>query len=505
MSLLRNNIIANFGGRIWTVLIGLAFIPIYIHRLGIEAYGLIGFFLSLQAFFLVLDMGIAATVNRELARYSHTGATSNEMRDLVRTLELLYWPFGLLIAIGIYALSNPIAEHWLNPTKISRHDTAHAIALMGLAAGLQWPTGFYTGGFRGLEKQVALNSLNAIFATLRNVGAVCVLIFYSSTLTAFLWWQVAVASLQTITFGIYLWLLLPKGDRLPKFQIELVMKLRGFALGMTGIVALSFILSQSDKIILPTLLPLNQFGYYALAATAATVLSVVVQPFFLALYPRFSGLVATNDRQKLITLYHQANEYLAVLVASAAAVLSLFAVDILRLWTHDSRLAYNSGHILSILVAGTALNGFMNLPYALQLAYGWTRLALYQNLIAAFLVVPAIYLLGRDFGGVGAAAVWVALNLGYVVLTIPIMHRKLLRGEMKRWYRHDILPPLIGAIITATLARTIEPALPDGFSGFYILCLISLITLGVAGLSSSSVRAQIRLYVRTLISESHHK
>jgi O-antigen/teichoic acid export membrane protein len=485
---LRNNIIANFGGRAWAVLMGVAFVPIYIHILGIEAYGLIGFFLSLQAFFFVLDMGLSATLNRELARYTHSGANANEKRNLVRTLEWLYWPVGLLIAIGIYILSEPIATHWLKPVSLSVEQAAHAIALMGLAAALQWPCGFYAGGFRGLERQVALNGINAFFSTLRSVGAVGILLYYSPTLEAFLWWQIIVAILQTLVSGGLLWHLLPSGDHIPRFQRNLLYKLRGFALGMTGIVALSFVLTQSDKIILSTLLPLDEFGYYTLAATVAAALSAAVQPFFIALYPRFSGLVAIGDRQKLIALYHRSNQLLAIVVVSVAAVLAFFAVDVLRLWTHNLQLATKSGPILSILVAGTALNGLMNLPYALQLAYGWTRLSLYQNLVAVVLVVPAIWWLGHRFGGIGAAAVWVALNLGYVLIGIPLMHRKLLHNEMATWYQRDILPPTLTAIAIAGTLRVAIPAIPAGLGGIVVLGLIGLATLGTSALTTPASR-----------------
>jgi len=48
LSILKRNIIANFAGQGWTALMALAFVPLYIKFLGIEAYGLIGFFAMLQ-------------------------------------------------------------------------------------------------------------------------------------------------------------------------------------------------------------------------------------------------------------------------------------------------------------------------------------------------------------------------------------------------------------------------------------------------------------------------
>ena len=42
MSQLQRNVVANYAGGIWTALMGILFVPIYIHRAVIEAYGLVG-------------------------------------------------------------------------------------------------------------------------------------------------------------------------------------------------------------------------------------------------------------------------------------------------------------------------------------------------------------------------------------------------------------------------------------------------------------------------------
>src|SRR5215210_5065650 len=99
MSQLKLNLAANFVGKGWTALMGIVFIPLFIRFMGIESYGLVGFFTTLQAMFILLDLGLTTTLNRELARYSAVSEKSQDMRDLVRTLEIVYW--GVAICIGI--------------------------------------------------------------------------------------------------------------------------------------------------------------------------------------------------------------------------------------------------------------------------------------------------------------------------------------------------------------------------------------------------------------------
>jgi O-antigen/teichoic acid export membrane protein len=452
-----------------------------------EAYGLIGVYISLQAMLFVLDIGLSATLNRELAR-SHAGSDGDASHDMVRTLEWVFWPICLVIALLVACASSVIATHWLQPVSFTPQRVAHAVMLMGLVIAAQWPSTFYGGGLNGLERQVSLNLVNAVFATLRWVAVIPVLMWIHPTIEVYLYWQLLIAILQTMVMRMVLVGALPRRKRPTQFQVDVLRDIRSFALGMFVVAALSFVLVQVDRIVLSRLLPLDKFGQYVLVATVAATLSRFFSPFFAALYPRYSRLVAAGDQATLVTLYHTSNQLLAVIVASVAAVLAFFAKDVLRLWTHDSHLAVTSSPILSVLVVGTALNGLMNLPYALQLAHGWTRLALYQNLIAVFIVVPATWLLAHRFGAFGAASVWAVLNLAYVTVGIPLMHRRLLRHEMAAWYLQDVLPPAIAAIAAAGLARLTFPAISDDLAGLVTLALLSIATLTISAACTPAAR-----------------
>ena len=94
MSQLKRNIVANFVSKGWSALMGVIFIPLYVKFMGVEAYGLVGFFLALQSIVSLMDAGLSTTLNRELARYSTQPGQAQEMWDVVRTLEVVYWGGG---------------------------------------------------------------------------------------------------------------------------------------------------------------------------------------------------------------------------------------------------------------------------------------------------------------------------------------------------------------------------------------------------------------------------
>src|SRR5258706_7141479 len=105
MSVVRRNITANVAGRGWSTLLSLAVIPVYIHFLGIEAYGLIGFFLSLMAVLSLLDLGLGTALNRQFAQYSMQSGKAPDMRDLLPNLEIIYWLIGIAIGTTMAALA----------------------------------------------------------------------------------------------------------------------------------------------------------------------------------------------------------------------------------------------------------------------------------------------------------------------------------------------------------------------------------------------------------------
>ncbi len=473
ITLLKKNIAANFAGSFWQALMALLFIPLYIKFLGIEAYGLIGIFITLQALFLLLDMGLGATVNREMARLSALPGKAREMRDLVRSMEFVYWFIAAGIGLAVTILSPYIARYWIRPDQLSPEAVQQAMLIMGLAIAVQWPVSFYSGGLMGLQRQVLLNAVNSTIATFRWCGAVLILWLVSPTIYAFFVWQIIVSVFHVLTMWVFLWRSLPKSLNKPSFRGRLLLGVWRFAVGMSGISILGTLLTQTDKIILSKMLPLEMFGYYTLAWMVASTLYRLIGPLFIAVYPRLTQLVSLRDEDNLKQLYHKACQLMSVLILPVTAIVAFFAYEILLLWTQSPTTAENAHVLVGILIAGTALNGLMNMPYALQLAHGWTRLAFYVNLFAVIGLVPMTILMAWHYGAVGAAIVWFVLNTVYVFVAIQFMHRRLLVSEKRSWYIKDIGFPLVVAFATAGAGRLL---INDAMSQTMMVSLLVVIS-----------------------------
>lgn len=479
MSLLRTNILANYAGQAWMAIMAVAFVPIYARTLGYEAFGLVGLMLSLQAISMLLDLGMGGVMNRELARRATSADTAASMRELTRTLEWIIWPMALGIAAIVVFLAPWMSEQWLHPQSMTTEDTTYAVRLMGFAVAAQWPSAFYTSGLSGLERQPAANIVNAVFATLRSAGAVAVLFAISATIEAFMAWQAIVGVTQSLVAGWALHRVLPAGPA--RFRMEELRSARRFAGGIIGITALSIALIQLDRVLLSALRPLAELGYFTLALTVSAGIGRLVQPMFNATYPRFSRLVALNQTEELRGLYHDASQYLLMLLAAACGVLIAFPHSLLFLWTGDMTTAEITATPMVILIVGTALNGLMNLPYALQLAHGWTRLSLGLNAFALAASVSAGIPLVLHHGIAGAAWLWLITNAILVVFGLPLMHRRLLVNDLWPWVRDCVTPPVLAAAaISAVFAYALPPMKRD-LAGFIqlgtVVCLTLLATI----------------------------
>lgn len=489
---LRRNAIANYLGQGWTALMGLVFVPVYIHYLGVESWGLVGFMSILQAWLALLDMGLTPTLSREMARFQAGAHSSQSIRDLLRSLEVIYGGVAIAVVVGVWLIAPWVAEHWLRASQLSSASVAQAIGMIGLVLAARMAEQVYRGAIQGLQKQVWLNGVQSALATLRWGGAVGVLAWVDSSIEAFFWWQ-GFASLLTVFIlarQTYHWL--PSGERPARFHLAALIRIRSFAGGMAATTLLSLLLTQVDKLILSKLVSLESFGFYTLAASAAGALNFLVLPIATAVSPRLTELIANSESLKLVDTYHRASQWLAVVLIPAAVVMAAFAEPLLYVWTGNVRLGREVSTILSLLALGTLCNGLVHIPYALQLAYGWSGFAVRVNLVAVGFIIPGVLWAVPRFGAVGAAWVWFVLNAGYVFISIHFMHTRLLIGEKWRWYRDAVISPLlVGAFIVLFLREFV--VFPHGrLEMALVLFFIAFFTIGGVSLTVPVSRQYFR-------------
>ena len=477
--------------------LGFIFIPFYLKYLGVEAYGLVGVFTALQNVFGLLDLGMGFTLTRELARLSARDGTDTRQRDLLRTLELIYWALSAAAGIAIVLLAGPIGAHWIRADTLSADTITRAVRLMGIAVTLQLPFSLYQAGLMGLQRQVLVSAILAGFGTIRSGGALLVLWAYPGSVDAFFVWQIVVTAVQSVVTAVALWAHVG-GTTTATFQSSVLRDVGSFSAAISANALISALVTQLDKILLSRMLSLTDFGYYTLAGTLASGLWAIIIPINTAVTPRFSQLVEIGDTSALATLYHRACQLLAVALVPAAVTAILFSRELLALWTRNSVAATNASTIASLLLLGTTINGLISVPSYLQFAAGWPRLVLTYNAVSVLVLVPMLLFMASHFGGAGAATVWVALNCGYLFTTVPLMHRRLLPGHRLRWYRDDFARPVLAAAVVGTLLRFEMPKQLNAWPQAFYLGFVGIVLTVVVGTVLPAIREMAALRLRAL-------
>lgn len=503
--MIAKNIFANLVGRFWLLAVSLLAVPVYVNELGVEAFGLVGFFTVLLATIQLLEFGLGVVINREIAQTQLKPDVFQNTRDLVRSLEIIYWLIGLFLAVLVYAAAPFIATQWLNTEHQPIEQVVIAIQLMGCIILFQWPVSLYVGCLMGLERQVLLNLLKVGFGTVRVLGAIGVLWWIAPTLEAFFVWQLIAEALSVIGFAFICWRNLPHRRQSARFNLTALRNVWRFTMGLGASGVITFLLSNLDRLILSKFISLTAFGYYSLANQMNSASRMLPAAVYQAFFPRFAALYAQGQEkeQELVIFYHRGSQLISLLVFPTAMTLVFFSKEILVIWLQNVEVANSAAMIASVLILGSALNATLGIPYEMTVARGWSMYGFYQNLVSAIVVVPLMLVLVQAYGALGAAIAWLVLNVGYLIFAAPIMaSRTLPKGVLSTWYVKDVGTPLVVSVVIVGAMRFALPVhLPLIAQFIWIVgawMLAQLTCLLVLPAMSRSVRSMLQYCWRKL-------
>src|SRR5688572_24821877 len=111
-SVIKRNMVANAVGGAWSTLLNLVVIPLQVTILGVEAYCLLSWVVSLQIIFNIFDLGLSTTVVREIA--TDTSENYRESRALLQTINTGYWLIGFGLGALLFLSAGWLAQNWLD-------------------------------------------------------------------------------------------------------------------------------------------------------------------------------------------------------------------------------------------------------------------------------------------------------------------------------------------------------------------------------------------------------
>lgn len=454
MSRVAVNIVANFVGRGGAVLLTLALIPLYVKWMGIEAYGLISIYTTVQALVSLFDLGFSAVVAREAAKTAlMMDHRDNGLAYLFRTIELVIWFLSVsLIVVGIFVLPHTTAN-WIEAKTLDSQVISQSLTLITCTAATRLPINLYTGLLIGLQKQVSANFILFFGNLIRGLGSIFVLLVFEKSILAFFSWQF-ICSLIELTCAMFIaWSTQGVQFFTARFELSRLYANWKFATGVVTVTLTAAAIAQLDKLILSKLLSLELFGYYALGATIAYGLFNLVYPVCVAASPRFTSLLDRCEFDQLSATYHLLAQLCTILAMPVAIILMFYGTEILTLYLGNYEQALKVEPFLTLVTLGTSVAILSPLPHTLQIASGWTRLISICNIVFALLYTSTLLFVTQMQGVEITIKIWIVLNCVYLIILASFMHRRLLIGEFWQWMSRDICTPVALGLAAAYLTN----------------------------------------------------
>lgn len=493
MSSLGRNIIASYAGQIYVAAIGIVMVPLYVRYMGAESYGLVGFFSMLQAWFQLLDLGMAPTMAREAARFRGGASDALSLRRLLHFLECIFSAVALLGATAMILGAKVIAMRWLTVEQLPIEEVRLAIMLMGVSVALRLVSGLYRGVVGGFERLAWLSGFNCAIATARFVLVIPFFAYVGTRPAQFFTYQLIVAVVELLLLILIAYRLMPAAGARPSTPWQW-RSLRDALVFSTSIAFTSSVwvfVTQTDKLVLSKLLPLSDYAYYTLAVLAASGVMIMSGPISTALLPRLARLQAQGDEASLIELYGKATQVACIVVVPIALVLAFFAEQVLWIWTGDPGAARAVAPVLALYVAGNGILAVSAFPYYLQFAKGRLQLHLIGSVLFILLLLPSLIWATLQYGMVGAGCAWLAANALYFLVWVPTVHSRFLPGLHLRWLSSNVVPIVLLAVLVCGLT-TLFARLPGGRIDAAIgVAVAAGLTLLAALLGSSFARPRL--------------
>lgn len=407
--LFRNTAFQLFG-RGTSLLAGLVAVPVYLHYLGAEAYGVVGVFISLMSLSGLFDLGLPIAINRQISVMRGEGKNTLEISSVIRSFELIFVGLCTVIFAVIFAGSGFIATQWLNLVNLTPETVTSALQLAGMAVVLRFPTAFYNNALFAFDCHARANVVASAGAIARIGFSILAFELFGISLEVFFWSQIVINGLELLILAFILW-----SSGLHFFApIAKVAQLGGslqMTIPLSGISVSALLLSQLDKVILSKAVALDVFGLYSVAYGLAMGLLPIAYSVGNASFPQISRLLSANQLVEMQAIVRRAVALLSIGVIPLSGVLIFFTGQIMPFLHLFTPKAFDVLTYLPFLAFGALCQTFTVLFHGYKVAQGKPTSLFYINL-AALVVFSGVFLYAvYSWSVMGACIAFVGLNI----------------------------------------------------------------------------------------------
>jgi len=409
---LFKNFIANSIGQLVYPILSILLVPFYIQRLGLEGYGLVGFFSLLLTLLGVFSDGLGAAIQREFARRDGKPNLRASMTQLLQTFEMLYWALGLIVGFGLVAFSSIADMRLVNTQTIPNSTVRICLLVISVTIALRFPLSIYQATLFGLQEQVLANKLNVIFSLFQAIFSAAVVWMWGSVIVFFMSSMlVTVIQVFVIRFWAHKALPIINSQSVPRFVWSEVKQLWKISFDLIWTNGIGLLITQMDRLMIARIMPVSSLGVYTTGTSGGRLLSMVSSPFLTASYPDICQQALSSDHSLFDRAVMRNAKIIMAIGMAVGLPVSLFTADILMVWTQNDIVVEEGALAMSVYIIGNLLISYATVLYHALMALGQTRYGLWLNVSALLWFPILVWVLVSKFGLIGAALGWLIYSI----------------------------------------------------------------------------------------------
>ena len=419
-SLLAKNSLWNLLGQGAPLFAAAFSIPLLIHSLGVDRFGMLTLAWLAIGYLSLFDFGVGRATTKYVAEYLSEGRQT-EIPQLVLTSIVALVAIGVVIG-AVIAWTTPWIVHVAlrvpSDLIVEATQSLYIIALsLPLVLGATASRGYLEGAQR-----FALVNMIRIPGNVALVSAPLLVLPFSNSLVP------VVASLvasRAALFAAYSCLSL---RNLPgrhtvsmRWDALNLRKLLGFGgwLTLTNVVGSLMSSAYIDRILISHLLGIGALTFYVTPFEIISKLLIIPGSLIAVLFPAFVTRAA--DPHQLASLYFRAIRYIYIALLPLTMVVLTWAGPGLQIWIGKS-FSIKATLLMQFFAIGVMANAMAYIPFVVTQALGRPDLTAKRHIAELPVYIGALYYSTRSFGIDGAAAVWAIWAVLDMVYMFAIAH-----------------------------------------------------------------------------------
>ena len=475
--LLRNSL-WNLSGVALPSVVALATVPVMIHGLGLEGFGIVTLIGSVIGYFGLLDVNLSAGAIKYLSQY-HTQQDGPRFAQTFWFGAAFYGALGVVGGAAIWLCAPLALEHLFKVSEAARADTLLALQVAAVGFLLSQVQSYLLIVPQALQRYDRSAQGEILFGIIGNLVAASAAAA-GAGIGGVIGARVAVNALNIA------WLV--RTLRLLRVPLRPAWPGRDVVRSMTHFSAYAYLSrlatlfhQHGDKLIIGTLAGPVALAFYTVPTQLAGRVLGLSFRLSSVIFPRVSALAAGGEQAQLRSMYLDASRLLTYLNLSVLGMIVLVGDEFLRRWV-GAEFVTSGYPVLILITLALMVDSLTNIPSLITDGLGQPRVtgrfALARGLVGLVLVYA-----GTRAAGIEAAVAHLASSLLMSSLFLAYVHGRTVPVSFGDAWRLALFPSLGVGCGGVLLMLAVKPMVPVTATGTVLLALLALLTLGVAGMA----------------------